>query len=213
MKPVWRNSRNVAKRSRNRRNRRLRKALARGSPENHPEISTISVNSPPVSTFSLNDTPITRNNNQQSTISSDTLTISLRDFPFSSPQHPELTGQVESHDFEGRLRLLEENLCDCVTIVTRSQLLDPEQGPLSENDLFYNWLISQYPLLTSPLPEGTFSIGPDSVDHETLFQILLNHSFDALIPCFLPNRQYPIGIPIRDCWKNLIRYTVRREQP
>lgn len=72
-----------------------------------------------------------------------------------------------------------------------------------------NYFISQFPLLESPIPEGSFCVGPGPVNHEDFRHYLSTASPDAIIPWFLPGSHLPLAVPIQALLKKFPPSTIQ----
>jgi len=58
-------------------------------------------------------------------------------------------------------------------------------------------LILQFPPRTSPVPPGSYTIGPDHFDLNEIRQVIVSQDPDSIIPVFLPNHPSPYNVPVR----------------
>ncbi|KMQ85719.1 hypothetical protein RF55_15556 [Lasius niger] len=121
------------------------------------------------------------------------------------------------HDLERGERFLEQESCEPELIEIDDESSDFEtESSLPERELsddqFRDWLLSQFPPLELPLPEGIFCVGPDDVDHEKLRRALIESPPDTLISWFIPGRRHPIGVPIQILWRKYPPSTVTLEE-
>jgi len=58
-------------------------------------------------------------------------------------------------------------------------------------------LILQFPQRTTPLPPGSYSIGPDDFDLSEIRSAISGQYPDVIIPVFLPLSPFPHEVPVR----------------
>jgi len=58
-------------------------------------------------------------------------------------------------------------------------------------------LIRQFPQHFTPLPPGSYSIGPDDLDLSEIRSVISGQNPDTIIPVFLPLSPFPYQVPVR----------------